>query len=246
MAHTALTHDSRRLVCSVGLALLGLAVLLPAAHASAYGEAVAAARRPREPPPSYARQVHVQVDELEWKAHECASQTETRAASVRLTVVVFPDGQWSATLDPTRRLTAPGARGSTPLERCFIGYLESALGAQLPAPPGPRRGARVTQRYRLPVAANASQARAIARAVQRHTEALTGCIPDRSLSPRVDYQLLPNGNLNVVYVDGVAEAGFSDALVCLRNEAANIRGLPTYVTYTGSLTLAPAPPPSPR
>nr|MBP7681446.1 hypothetical protein [Deltaproteobacteria bacterium] len=72
------------------------------------------------------------------------------------------------------------------------------------------------------------------------------CIPDRSLSPRVDYQLLPNGNLNVVYVDGVAEAGFSDALVCLRNEAANIRGLPTYVTYTGSLTLAPAPPPSPR
>ena len=46
---------------------------------------------------------------------------------------------------------------------------------------------------------------------------------------------------------GTLNADKSNAvLVCLRNEAANIRGLPTYVTYTGSLTLAPAPPPSPR
>lgn len=246
MAQRAPNSRNRRLVFTTALALLGLAALREAPRASAYAEELAAERRRREPPPSYERQVRSQVSELEWKANECARLTETRASSVRLVVVVFPDGEWSATLDPTQRLTTPGARGSSPLERCFIGYLESVLGAQLPAPAGPRRGARVTQRYRLPVAATPAQARAIARAVRARTAAFSACVADRSLSPRVDYQLLGDGSLTVVNVDGVAEAGFSDALVCLRSEAANIRGLPTYVTYAGSLTLAPAPPPPPR
>lgn len=225
------------------LALVALSALLPPTHAGAYAEV--ALRRPPAPTPSFAQQVRAHLPDLEWKAHECAAANDTQAASLRLTVVVFASGEWSATLGSARSLQAPGERGSTPLARCLIGPLASALGDRLRMPAGRPRGARVSQRYRLPVAASASQARAIARAAERHTEAFAACIADRSLSPRVDYLLQPNGQLAVVNVDGVAEAGFSDSLMCLRREAANIRGLPTYVRYSGSLTI-PRAPSSPR
>ena len=86
---------------------------------------------------------------------------------------------------------------------------------------------------------------AITRAAAQHTEAFAACIPDRSSSPRIEYTLEPNGSLTVVSVDGVGEADFSDSLMCLRREGATIRGLPTYVRYSGAL-LIPRESPSPR
>lgn len=237
MASAAPNHASLRLAQLLLPTLVALGALLPPTHAGAYAEVV---MRP-PPAPSFEQQVRARLDELEWRAHECAAATETHGASLRLTVVVFPSGEWSASLGSARDLRAPGARGSTPLERCLIGHLASTLGAQLRVPAGPPRGARLTRRYRLPTDASASQQRTIARAVARHTEAFAACIPDRTQSPRVDYRLQPDGFLAVVNVDGVAEAGFSDALMCLRNEAANIRGLPTYVRYSGSLVIPRAP-----
>lgn len=241
MASALPAHASLCLAQLVLPALVALVALLRPTNADAYAEVVLHAA----PPPSFEQQVRARLDELEWRAHECAAATETRGPSLRLTVVVFPSGEWSASLGSARGLRAPGARGSTPLERCLIGHLANALGAQLRVPAGPPRGARLTRRYRLPMDASASQQRTIARAVAQHTEAFAACLPDRTLSPRVDYHLQPDGFLAVVSVDGVVEAGFSDALMCLRNEAANIRGLPTYVRYSGSLVI-PRAPSSPR
>ena len=229
----------RRALASLLVATLGLPQT-----AYAYAEVAMAAERPMLSAQQALQSARGALSRADLAVALCAldhpdeaAQVATRGGrSLDVRVVIFASGTWRIALGSA---AAPMPNDEA-LQGCIQAALRTELGTSLLLRRPLERTTEVRRRFTLSHAATATEATRVRRAVARQHAAFEACVEGMESAVQVHYETMPHGFVQVVNVDGLPEARFSERVACLQQAASEVRGIPRHVVLRETLSIMPA------